>query len=192
MRRPTQSCAAVSVCCSLPCAAVSTRCSLPCAAAVLQKARDIAVAGLAALTKRWTHSHQRSRRRPRSTTTRYILSYCTCTLTTILSYSYLIRQACVSAQEEASSLLPIPPPRSILSVLRLQATRSDACRFNRDRLLSLHHLLIFHNCPPLGATSYVERERETTTAGEASCLFLNNLLCKTLQHNRSPGPMARV
>lgn len=60
VRRPTQSCAAVSVCCSLPCAA-----------AVLQKAKDIAVAGLAALTKRWTHSHQRSRRRPRSTTTGY-------------------------------------------------------------------------------------------------------------------------
>lgn len=57
VRRPTQSCAAVSVCCSQPCAAVSTRCSLPCAAAVLQKARDIAVAGLATLTKRWSQSH---------------------------------------------------------------------------------------------------------------------------------------
>lgn len=73
VRRPTQSCAAVSVCCSLPCAAASTRCSLPCAAAVLHKARDIAVAGLATLTKRWSQSHQRSRRRPRSTTTRQVL-----------------------------------------------------------------------------------------------------------------------
>lgn len=73
VRRPTQSCAAVSVCCSLPCTAASTRCSLPCAAAVLHKARDIAVAGLATLTKRWSQSHQRSRRRPRSTTTRQVL-----------------------------------------------------------------------------------------------------------------------
>lgn len=115
------------------------------------------------------------------------------------SYSYLLAVDIIPLSHPTSlpkcstSLLPIPPPRSTMSVLRLQATRSDACHcstgihcrnLNRDRAALTSPFIFFILVCRYHRERGGKRERERDS----------NLLCKNCTAKRvaRSGPIARV